>query len=80
MCYNIISKSYGGISMTKNIMKIVAITAVTALMLTGCAENRENIFNGNESNSSIIENSSASANSEAKESDISTTTNSTTTS
>ncbi len=66
--------------MIKNSIKTIAILAVTALMLTGCAENRENNFNGNESNSSIIENSSASANSEAKEPDISTTTNSTTTS
>ncbi len=63
----------------KNSIKTIAILTVTALMLTGCAENRENSFNGNESNSSIIENSSASANSEAKEPDISTT-NSTTTS
>lgn len=66
--------------MMRNSIKKIAIFAVTALMLTGCAENRENSFNGNESNSSVIENSSATANSEAKEPDISTTTNSTTTS
>ncbi len=53
--------------MMKYSIKTIAILTVTALMLTGCAENRENNFNGNESNSSIIENSSASTNSEVEE-------------
>lgn len=52
--------------MMKNSIKTIAILAVTALMLTGCAENRENNFNGNES-ISVIENSSASTNSEVEE-------------